>query len=182
MRLFNLQRDGKGVSKNAANLPFGLKRFFISYASSFGKLVSVNIFFVLGNFPLLFLIAAFAVFTANAGNIILNGSFETFKTDTDFPADWGVHYIWKGPCRAVNDFGNAHDGSVALQFNQRHANANKEQISVGSTRCATKPGSRYRMSVWAKGDGAVSMTVYFSAKGRKYYILLSVLLGFFIFI
>ena len=60
LRLFNLQRDGKGVSKNAAELPFGLKRFLISYTSSFGKLVSVNIFFVLGNFPLLFLIAAFA--------------------------------------------------------------------------------------------------------------------------
>ncbi len=64
-KLFDLQREGKGVSKNAAKLEPGLKRFFISYKSNFGKLVSVNIFFILGNFPLIFLIAALAGVTQN---------------------------------------------------------------------------------------------------------------------
>ena len=57
-KLFDTQREGKGVSKNTNTLEPGLKRFFISYKDNFGKLVSVNIFFILGNFPLIFLIAA----------------------------------------------------------------------------------------------------------------------------
>ena len=59
-KLFDLQREGKGVSKNAAQLEPGLKKFFISYKNAFNKLVSVNIIMVLGNFPLFFLIVALA--------------------------------------------------------------------------------------------------------------------------
>ena len=55
-RLINLEKDGKGISKNRAELAPGLKRFFVSYFRNFSKLVSVNIFMVLGNFPLIFLI------------------------------------------------------------------------------------------------------------------------------
>lgn len=62
-KLFDLQREGKGISKNADALQPGLKRFFISYKDNFGKLVSVNIFFILGNFPLIFLIAALSGFS-----------------------------------------------------------------------------------------------------------------------
>lgn len=62
-RLFDLQRDGKGISKNTDAQNPGLKRFFISYKDNFGKLVSVNIFFILGNFPLIFLIAALSGFS-----------------------------------------------------------------------------------------------------------------------
>ena len=57
LRLINLDRDGKGVSKNAGDMTPGFKRFFISFGNHFNKLVSVNIFFILGNFPLIFLIA-----------------------------------------------------------------------------------------------------------------------------
>ena len=64
-KLFNLQKEGKGISKNAAQLPPGFKRFFITYKNSFSKLVSVNIFFVLGNFPVLFLIAGLSSITKN---------------------------------------------------------------------------------------------------------------------
>ncbi len=56
LRLVNFDKDGKGVSKNQTDLGPGFKKFFISFWNNFGKLVSVNIFFVLGNFPLLFLI------------------------------------------------------------------------------------------------------------------------------
>ena len=55
-RLFDTQRVGKGVSKQAAKLPPGLKRFWLSYKDNFGKIVSTNIFMVLGNFPIFFLI------------------------------------------------------------------------------------------------------------------------------
>ena len=73
LRLVNLDRDGKGVSKNQANLAPGFKKFFILFGNNFGKLVSVNIFFVLGNFPLIFLI------------INLSGYFKTefFKPFSD---------------------------------------------------------------------------------------------------
>lgn len=56
LRLVNLEREGKGISKNQVETAHGFKRFFRSYFSNFNKLVSVNIFMVLGNFPLIFLI------------------------------------------------------------------------------------------------------------------------------
>lgn len=78
-RLFDTQRVGKGVSKNEAQLPPGLKRFFISYKNHFGKLVSVNIFFILGNFPLIFLIAALAGVTQNDAYLPLNDIFQNIN-------------------------------------------------------------------------------------------------------
>ncbi len=59
-KLFDLTRDGRGIAKHREDLTPGLKRFFISYKNNFGKLVYVNIFYCIGNFPLLFLILAFA--------------------------------------------------------------------------------------------------------------------------
>ena len=56
LRLINLDREGKGISKNRADSVPGFKRFFSSYFANFNKLISVNIFMVLGNFPLIFLI------------------------------------------------------------------------------------------------------------------------------
>ena len=55
-RLLDLNRDGKGVSKADAKMAPGFKKFFLSYKNNFNKLISVNIFMILGNFPLLFLI------------------------------------------------------------------------------------------------------------------------------
>ena len=62
-RLFDLTRDGAGISKKEPLSESGLKRFFITYKTNFGKLVSVNMFMVLGNFPLIFLIMAFSGYT-----------------------------------------------------------------------------------------------------------------------
>lgn len=62
-RLFNLEKDGRGISKNDTESVSGLKRFFRCYGTNFGKLISVNIFMVLGNFPLFFAIAAFSGYT-----------------------------------------------------------------------------------------------------------------------
>lgn len=78
-KLFNLQKEGKGISKSQAKLDPGLKRFFISYKNSFGKLVSVNIFFVLGNFPVIFLIAALSGVTKNEIFLPLSDIFQNIN-------------------------------------------------------------------------------------------------------
>ena len=60
-RLFDSQREGKGVSKEEANLPPNLKKFWILYRDNFfGRLVSVNLMMIIGNFPVIFLIMAIA--------------------------------------------------------------------------------------------------------------------------
>ena len=63
LRLFDIARDGKGIGKNEPLNESGLKRFFITYKDNLGKLLSVNIFFVLGNFPIFFLIAVLSGYT-----------------------------------------------------------------------------------------------------------------------
>ncbi len=78
-KLFDTQRVGKGVSKNEKKLEPGLKRFFISYKNNFGKLVSVNIFFVLGNFPIIFLIAVLSGVTQNDVFLPLSDVFQNIN-------------------------------------------------------------------------------------------------------
>ena len=63
LRIIDIQRDGKGISKKEPLSPSGLKRFFLTYKDNFGKLISVNMFFVLGNFPLFFLIITLSGYT-----------------------------------------------------------------------------------------------------------------------
>ena len=55
-KLFDSQREGKGITKEQANLPPNLKKFFILYKRDFSRLLSVNIILVLGNFPIFFLL------------------------------------------------------------------------------------------------------------------------------
>lgn len=60
--LFHLHRDGKGVTpeeEERIRVP-NLSSFFRIYKRKFGKLLSVNIFMVLGNFPFLFALIAMA--------------------------------------------------------------------------------------------------------------------------
>lgn len=78
-KLFDLQKEGKGISKNKANLEPGLKKFFISYKDNFSKLVSVNIFMVLGNFPLFFLITTLAGVTKNEIYLPLSDLFQNIN-------------------------------------------------------------------------------------------------------
>ena len=76
LRLFDITRDGKGLSKNSDEKIGGMKRFFISFKDNFGKITSINIFMVLGNFPLIFLIATLGGFTKVQG---LMPSFDVFQ-------------------------------------------------------------------------------------------------------
>ena len=76
LRLFDITRDGKGLSKNSTDKVGGFKRFFISYKENFGKITSVNILMVIGNFPLIFLIATLGGFTKEAGLVPSYGVFQ----------------------------------------------------------------------------------------------------------
>ena len=76
LRIFDFTRDGKGISKKSANLGFGFKRFFISFKENFNKIVTVNIIFVLGNFPIFFLIAALSGVTKEPMYIPLSDTFQ----------------------------------------------------------------------------------------------------------
>lgn len=79
LRIFDFQREGKGVSKNQAELEPGLKRFFISYKNNFGRLVSVNIFFILGNFPIIALIAVLSGVSKNEVFLPLSDLFQNIN-------------------------------------------------------------------------------------------------------
>ena len=65
-----------GLSKNSNEKIGGFKRFFISYKDNFGKIMSANIFMVIGNFPLIFLIATLSGSTKVQG---LMPSFDVFQ-------------------------------------------------------------------------------------------------------
>lgn len=58
-KLFDFNRNGKGVSKDDIDGSPNLATFFKKYKRKFSRLLSVNIFMVLGNFPLFF--AGFAM-------------------------------------------------------------------------------------------------------------------------
>lgn len=63
-RLYDwLNRDGKGVTPDDVITTPNLKGFFFRYKLNFGKLLSVNIIYVIGNALLLFLLLTFAGYT-----------------------------------------------------------------------------------------------------------------------
>lgn len=56
-KLFNLAKDGKGVKKEPEG-PKNLQNFFKYFGSKFTRLVTVNMYFIFGNFPIFFLLLA----------------------------------------------------------------------------------------------------------------------------
>ena len=62
-KLLDIARDGKGIGKKPEYSPSGIKRFFISFKDSFWKLLTVNIIMIIGNIPIMFLIATLGGFT-----------------------------------------------------------------------------------------------------------------------
>lgn len=76
--LFNFNRDGLGISKTASedDKGGGFKRFFVTFKNNFDKLIYVNIFFVLGNFPIIFLIAALSGATQGESTLPLHDVFQ----------------------------------------------------------------------------------------------------------
>jgi len=76
LRIFDFQRDGKGISKSDKLKQSGLKRFFITFKNNFGKLVYSNIYMVLGNFPIIFLIAVLSGATKADAYTPLSDNFQ----------------------------------------------------------------------------------------------------------
>ncbi len=63
LKIFDITRDGKGISKKTAYPPHSIQRFFSSFKENFWKLLYINIIMIIGNLPMLFLVATFAGFT-----------------------------------------------------------------------------------------------------------------------
>ena len=59
-RLFDSQREGKGVEKSDVDKTPNLKRFFRLYKDNLNKLLSLNIVMVVGLFPVIFLVLGFS--------------------------------------------------------------------------------------------------------------------------
>ena len=78
-KLFDLTRDGRGIAKHREDATPGLKRFFVSYKNNFSKLVYVNIFYCVGNFPLLFLILALSGVSQNQIFLPLSDLFQNIS-------------------------------------------------------------------------------------------------------
>ena len=78
-KLFDLTRDGRGIAKHREDTTPGLKRFFLSYKNNFSKLVYVNIFYCVGNFPLLFLILALSGVSQNQIFLPLSDLFQNIS-------------------------------------------------------------------------------------------------------
>jgi len=97
LKLFDLSRDGVGISKKTPLKESGLKRFFVTYKDNFGKLVSVNMFFVLGNFPLIFLIIVLSGYTKAAATIPASDLFQNisalFITGTPSPMNMSLYAL-----------------------------------------------------------------------------------------
>lgn len=62
-KLFDSQREGRGVEKGEEYTKTDLKGFFIKYKNCFARLLTVNLMMVLGNFPLIFAFLALAPFS-----------------------------------------------------------------------------------------------------------------------
>lgn len=76
--LFNGNKNGKGVKKTDKITDFNFVNFFKLYFRNFGKMIQINLLFVIGNFPILFYLFArsgnLSIQSLTATNI-LNSSF-----------------------------------------------------------------------------------------------------------
>jgi len=95
-RLFDWNKEGKGVSKNDLLEPTGWKRFFLLYKDSFSKLISVNMLMVLGNFPILFAVAALSGVTQMNQYLPISDLFQnifgiTFSSESLTPVSLSLY-------------------------------------------------------------------------------------------
>lgn len=71
-KLFNYTLEGKGVKKEPEG-PKNLKNFFKNFASKFTRLITVNMYYIFGNFPILFALLALS------GNLNRNSYAPAYK-------------------------------------------------------------------------------------------------------
>ena len=91
-RLFDTQREGRGIAKGAESVKGSLKGFFISYKDNFGKIIYANIFMVLGNFPLIFLVAVLSGYTKADAFLPMQDAFQNLAPfyATNAPSAFGM--------------------------------------------------------------------------------------------
>lgn len=83
-KLFDFNKDGKGVSKDDVDGPPNLSTFFKKYKRKFSRLLSVNIFMVLGNFPIFFAGMALAGYGAVHSTVASSPLFPAIYTMSKF--------------------------------------------------------------------------------------------------
>ena len=83
-KIFDFNKEGKGVSKKDIDGPTNLNGFFRQYKRKFSRLLSVNIFMVLGNFPLFFAGFSLAGYGAIHSSIQSSALFPAVYTVTKF--------------------------------------------------------------------------------------------------
>lgn len=76
LKLIRIADEGKGVSKTESELPPSFKRFFLCLRNNLGKLLTLNILMVAGNFPLIFIIIALAGYTQTEYMLPLSDAFQ----------------------------------------------------------------------------------------------------------
>lgn len=86
-KLIDLEKDGRGISKLNPRDDGSLKRFFTTYWDNAGKLLYVNIFMVLGNFPLFFLVAVLSGYT----------KYSSFLPSSDLFQNLSSYFMVKEP-------------------------------------------------------------------------------------
>ena len=97
LRIIDFNRDGKGISKSESDLGWGFKRFFVTLKDNFNKILYCNIFFILGNFPLLFLIATIPGYTKTETFLPLHDFFQNishiFTSGTKSPFEMTLYAL-----------------------------------------------------------------------------------------
>ncbi len=77
LQIFDITRDGRGIGKNERGAqPGTLRHFFTCFWNNASKLLGVNIFFILGNFPIFFAIAALSGYSKVERMIPLSDLFQ----------------------------------------------------------------------------------------------------------
>ena len=83
-KLFDFNKDGKGVDPHEDDGPPNLARFFKQYKRKFSRLLSVNIFMVLGCFPVFFIGLAIAWYGAIDSSLQTSSMFPAMYTLSKF--------------------------------------------------------------------------------------------------
>lgn len=79
LRLSSFTLDGRGISKKKTHSESGLARFFISIKDNFNKILLVNIIMVLGNLPLIFIIAVLSGYTREEAYLPTSDLFQNLN-------------------------------------------------------------------------------------------------------
>ena len=96
-KLFDLTKEGPGISKRQSLNPSGFKRFFVTYKDNFGKLLYVNMYMVLGNFPVFFLVMVLSGISKLSAYLPSSDLFHNLGAHMQFssltPADMSIYAL-----------------------------------------------------------------------------------------